>query len=343
MPSPPLPDNSHPLRILLSGDAIERFGEGIRDRLDALPHELVALEATSPILSGAGFDVAFLTKDISGRSTKTALSGPLEKFFNLLRGSSSLRWVHTHSAGADRPIYPELIARGVTVSTSSGLTADTVAQSAVAGLLSLARRFPRLREAQQRHAWEPLIDARAPRDLKGQVAVVAGLGPIGQEIARLLSAIGLHVIGVRTSSAPAAHCAETIAYADLPMVAPRTDWLVLACPLTDTTRRMVDAGLLSQLPRGAHLINVARGEVVVERDLIAALQQGHLAGAFLDVFELEPLAADSPLWDMPDVIVTPHTASHSIGYYTRVGELFLDNLARWRDGLPLVNDATRYR
>jgi phosphoglycerate dehydrogenase-like enzyme len=170
-----------------------------------------------------------------------------------------------------------------------------------------------------------------------------GLGPIGQEIARLLSAIGLHVVGVRTSTKVAAHCAETITYVDLAEAAARADWLVLACPLTETTRRMINAELLSQLPRGAHLINVARGEVVVERDLIEALKQGRLAGAFLDVFELEPLSVDSPLWAMPNVIVTPHTASHSIGYYTRVGGLFLDNLTRWKDGLPMVNDATRYR
>lgn len=343
MPTSPVNNLSHPLRVLLSRDALERFGAGIQSRLEGVAYETVELDALGQQTDNTGIDIAFLTKDVSGRSTKTSLSEPLAKFFDLLRTSDSLRWVHTHSAGADRPIYPELIARGVTVTTSSGLTADTVAQSAVGGLLSLARRFPRLLEAQRRHAWEPLIDERAPRDLKGQVAAVAGLGPIGQEIARLLAAIGLHIIGVRTSSAPAAHCAEVVTYADLPFIAPRIDWLILACPLTDTTRRMVNAQLLSHLSRGAHLINVARGEIVVERDLIEALQQDHLAGAFLDVFELEPLSADSPLWSMPDVIITPHTASHSIGYYTRVGELFLDNLARWRAGQPLINDATRYK
>ncbi len=331
------------LRILLSQDAIERFGTGIRSRLDAVPHALVTPDSSSVRSKNVAIDIAFLTKDISGRSTKTVLSDSLAAFFDLLRQSKTLRWVHTHSAGADRPIYSELIARGVAVTTSSGLTADTVAQSAVGGLLSLARRFPQLMEAQQRRAWEPLIDQRAPRDLRGQTAVVVGLGPIGLEIARLLTAIGLHVIGVRTSAAPAAHCAETIAYADLSNVLPRADWLLLACPLTGITRRMMNADLLARLPRGAYLINVSRGEIVVEHDLIQALQQRHLAGAFLDVFELEPLSADSLLWTMPDVIVTPHTASHSIGYYTRVGELFLDNLTRWKDGLPLVNDATRYR
>jgi len=330
------------LRLLMSRDAIDRFGPAVSARLVSVPHQLVARESLAE--SGdAEIDIAFLTKDVSGRSTKTDLSAPLAHFFELLRQSVRLKWVHTHSAGADRPIYPQLIGRGVTVTTSSGLTADTVAQSAVGGVLALARRFPLLQEAQRRRSWEPLIDGRAPRDLKGQVAVVVGLGPIGREIARLLTAIGLHVIGVRTSTTADPGCAETVTFADLPANAPRADWLLLACPLTDLTRQLVDAAMLSRLPRGAYLINVARGEVVVEQELVAALQQGRLAGAFLDVFEIEPLAADSPLWTLPNVMVTPHTASHSVGYYTRVGELFLDNLSRWVDGKALVNDATRYR
>jgi phosphoglycerate dehydrogenase-like enzyme len=331
-----------PLRILLSQDAIGRFGSDIASRLGSRAHQLVALESLEE-MSDARINLAFLTKDVSGRSTKTDLSKPLAKFFDTLRRSSALEWVHTHSAGADRPIYPELIARGVTVSTSSGLTADTVAQSAVAGLLSLARNFPQLQAAQIGRRWEPQIDERAPRDLKGQIAVVVGMGPIGLEISRLLAAIGLYVIGVRTTTSPAPHCAETVAYDSLPLILPRADWLILACPLTDTTRRLIDAGSLGSLPPGARLINVARGEVVVEQDLIDALQDGRLAGAFLDVFEQEPLPSESPLWSMPRVIVTPHTASHSIGYYTRVGALFLENLSRWCEGQPLVNDATRYR
>lgn len=330
-----------PLRILLSQATIAHIGAEVSARLDGVPHQLVALDA---LKAGAdeSIDIAFLTKDVSGASSKTRLSDALAKMFDIVRASASLQWIHTHSAGADRPIYPELMARGVTVSTSSGLNADTVAQSAVTGLMMLARRFNWLADAQHRRAWEPLLEARAPRDLKSQVAVVVGLGPIGLEIARILNAIGLHVIGVRTTATPAPGCNETIAYADLPAVLPRADWLLLACPLTDITKRLVDAPFLARLPRGARIVNVARGEVVVEADLIAALQSGHLAGACLDVFEREPLTADSPLWSMPDVIVTPHTASHASGNARRVDGLFLDNLTCWRERQPLVNDARRY-
>ena len=118
-------------------------------------------------------------------------------------------------------------------------------------------------------------------------------------------------------------------------VLPRTDWLILACPLTATTRGLVNAQVLQALPPGAHLINVARGEVVVQDELIAVLQSGHLGGAFLDVFEHEPLPAESPLWGLPNVMVTPHAAGHSDGNAQRVNQMFLDNLQRWVGGQPL--------
>jgi phosphoglycerate dehydrogenase-like enzyme len=123
----------------------------------------------------------------------------------------------------------------------------------------------------------------------------------------------------------------------LPHLAARCDWLVLACPLTERTRGLVDHHLLAALPRGAGLVNVSRGEVVVEADLIAALQSGHLGSAFLDVFEHEPLDIASPLWQLPHVLLTPHSAGHSAGNHQRVVVLFLDNLSRWCAGGSLVN------
>jgi phosphoglycerate dehydrogenase-like enzyme len=117
----------------------------------------------------------------------------------------------------------------------------------------------------------------------------------------------------------------------------KADWLILACPLTDITRGLINRHALALLPPGAHLINVSRGEVVNEADLIDALQSGQLAGAFLDVFAHEPLAADSPLWDLTNVIVTPHTAGHSDGHFERVAQAFVGNLARWLANQPLLN------
>jgi phosphoglycerate dehydrogenase-like enzyme len=201
-----------------------------------------------------------------------------------------------------------------------------VAQTALAGLLALARHFPRLWAAQKEHRWASLIGGALPRDLSGQTAVVVGWGPVGQRLGALLRALGLKIVVARHTPASAAPGVETVTYDALTSVLGRADWLILACPLSDRTRKLVDARALAALPRGAHLVNVARGEIVVERDLIEALRCGALAGAYLDVFEHEPLDGASPLWDLDNVIVTPHSAGHSDGNTARVDRIFLANL-----------------
>jgi phosphoglycerate dehydrogenase-like enzyme len=165
-----------------------------------------------------------------------------------------------------------------------------------------------------------------------------GLGPIGRNIATLLKALGMRVIGARRSPEPVAPCDRTIAYDHLAEALPEADWLILCCPASPLTRGIANAAAFAAMPAGAHFINVARGEIAVEPDVIAALATGHLAGAYLDVFEREPLDPVSSLWDMPNVLVSPHTASHSLGQNEAIFDIFLDNLARWRDGRSLRND-----
>jgi phosphoglycerate dehydrogenase-like enzyme len=293
------------------------------------------LFAAESLQSGADADIAFVSRDVTGLSTKHQLQPVTSHFHDLLRAAPSLRWVHIHSAGADRPVYGELRARGVAVTTSSGANAQVVAQSAVGGVLALARGLPTLMAAQRQRRWTPVFEECLPRELSGQTAVIVGWGPVGQSIAAVLSVLGLHCIAVRRSAAADARQVETVAYDQLAAVLPRADWLVLACPLTASTRGLVDRAALARLPPGARLVNVARGEVVVQADLVAALQGGRLAGAFLDVFEHEPLPAASPLWDLPNVIVTPHSAGLSDGNAPRVEAMFLANLARWCAGAPL--------
>ena len=327
--------SSAPLRILLSAQAAQRLQERIAAELADTPHRLVIAEQLVP---GADFELAFMTRDVTGASTKHEVQPQTQHFHDLMRRSSSLRWAQTHSAGADRPVFVELLGRGVAVTTSSGANAAVVAQTAVAGVLALARRFPQLIAAQRERRWAPLMGAALPRDLGGQTATIVGWGPVGQRIAAMLSAVGMHCIAVRRGAVPAAEGGvETVGYDDLPAVLPRADWLVLACPLTRWTRGLVDAAALALLPRGAHLVNVARGEVVVETDLIAALRSGALAGAFLDVFEHEPLPEQSPLWALDNVLVTPHCAGHSDGNAQRVDSMFLANLGRCARGEPLAN------
>ncbi|MBU0588308.1 MAG: D-2-hydroxyacid dehydrogenase [Gammaproteobacteria bacterium] len=323
---------NRPLRILLSASARQALAPAVAEVLGTHPHELVTVDEAP----ATGVDAAFISRDVTGLSTKHVLTDDTRAFYDTLRRSSELQWLHIHSAGADRPIYTELRARGVQVSTSSGANAEVVAQTALAGVLALARRFPQLMAAQQAHTWAPLIGQTPPRDLAGQTAVIVGWGPIGQRIGAVLRLLGLKLIVVRRHAARGVEeGVEMVDFAAFQHVLPRADWLLLACPLTEQTRALVNRQALAALPHGANLINVARGEVVVERELIEALREGRLGGAYLDVFEHEPLAADSPLWALPGVIVTPHSAGHSDGNERRVAEIFLANLTRWQSGQSL--------
>ena len=322
------------MEILLSRVAAERFGDAIANVLGDTPCRI--LTPDEPHHGRA--DIAFISRDVTGRSTKTDLTGELQAFYTVLRESPRLAWVHGHSSGADRPIFPELLQRGVTVTTSSGANAGVVAQSALGGMLALARRFGHLYDAQRRHAWEPLLGDASPCDLAGQNALIVGYGPIGQRIARLLEVLEMDVTVVRRESSAAGNGpVRTISLAQLDEALPHADWLILACPLTPLTTRLIDARRIALLPSRASLVNVARGEVVVQSALVEALASSALAGAWLDVFEREPLDAASPLWDLPNVLISPHTAGHSDSYYDAVGRIWLDNLARWQRGAPLVN------
>ncbi|SEL66686.1 D-3-phosphoglycerate dehydrogenase [Variovorax sp. YR750] len=319
-----------PLRILMSAQAVAQAASDLGAALGERTHVLV-----SP---GDDADIAFVSRDVTGLSTKHEVLPHTQAFHDAMRNAPSLRWVHAHSAGADRPVYGELRARGVEVTTSSGANAGVVVQTALAGVLMLARQFPQLMAAQRAHAWSPLVGSGLPRDLAGQTAVIVGWGPIGQGLGALLAALGLRVVSVRGSEAAAAAPAhESFSYEQLHTVLPRADWLLLACPLSERTRGLVDAAALALMPAGARLVNVSRGEVVDEAALVDALRNGALSGSYLDVFAHEPLPAGSPLWNLPNVIVTPHTAGHSDGNEARVATMFLDNLRRWVRGEQLLN------
>jgi phosphoglycerate dehydrogenase-like enzyme len=322
-----------PVRILLSTKAATEVGRRIARLAAPDPFEIL----TPPEGRARDFDVAFVSRDITGRSTKFQVEPHTQAFHDALRQAKSLRWVHIHSAGADRPIYPELQARGVTITTSSGANAPIVAQSALAGILALARRLPLLMEQQRNRKWRSLI-GDLPLDLAGQHAVIVGWGPIGQHLASWLQGLGLAITIVRNSAAPAGSHA-TLGFESLVEAARRADWLVIACPLTERTRRSVGRAVFDAMPAGAHLVNVGRGEIVVQDELIAALQARRLEGAYLDVFEQEPLPAESPLWGMPNVIVTPHSAGLSAGNEARVADMFIENLERFISGQVLLRVA----
>jgi phosphoglycerate dehydrogenase-like enzyme len=263
------------------------------------------------------------------------------RFFGALTRAPNLRWIHVGHAGIDDPVFGQLLENGARLSTSSGSTAEPIAQSAIAGLLALGRGFPHWIAAQQRHEWTQHPPELIPDDLRGQTLLVLGVGAIGNEIARLARAIGLYVIGVRRSPATASdHVDEMHPPRELEALLPRTTWLAIACPLTEETRGLIDAKTLELLPRGARMINIARGEIVDEPALTEALQSGHLGGAYLDVFAQEPLPADSPLWDMPGVLISPHNSAASTGNRARADHFFVQNLTHWARSEPLINEIT---
>jgi len=333
--------NSAPMKLLLSAFALETWGERI---LAAAPDGMLTFITAE---EAGGSDVpcpatiAFMTREVTGASSKGNPTPELRNFARCLRKSPDLKWLQIHPAGAELPIYRELRGRGVKVTTASGATAITVAHSALGGLIAINRRFPLLADAQRRHAWEPRLGLNAPRDCKGQTAVVVGLGPIGRNLAPLLKMLGMRVIGVRREASPVEPCDRTITYGELASVLPETDVMVLCCPASPTTEGIANRAAFHAMPKGSLLVNVSRGVVAVEVEVIEALRSGQLAGAYLDVFEREPLDPASPLWDMPNVIVSPHTASHSLGQNEAIFDIFLDNLARWREGRALRNDVDR--
>ncbi len=272
----------------------------------------------------------------SGEVRETGLA---RRFLGSLRNAPNLGWLHLAHAGTDAPIFGEIYRAGARLSNSSGTAAIPIAQTAIAGLLMLARDFPRWADAQRRHEWEESDPARMPRDLDEQRLLVLGLGAIGNEIARLGRAIGLHVTGVRRSPAREGdHVDELRPTSELAGLLPAADWLAIACPLTEETRGLIDREMLARLPDGARVLNVARGPIVDEAALIDELRSGRLGGAYLDVFEEEPLPPDSPLWDLPNVVISPHDSSSSRGNEARTNDLFLRNLEAYARGEALENE-----
>ena len=325
--------------ILLSRGTLARYGDSlaaaareadIQARVVHLPEDPKARLQPE---ERASIEVAYLTRDIS-------FSEHYPAFGETVTAAPNLKWVHFVNTGVDQHAFlRNLVERRVRLTTSAGSNGEPVAQTAICGLLMLARKFPHWWAAQGRRQWSPLRGDEVPHDLEGQTVLIVGLGTVGTIVARFCRTLGMHVIGVRRSPRrPGDPVHEMHTLAALPELLARCEWVVLACPLTSETRRIINAGMLARLPRGARLVNVARGEVADESAVIAALRSGQLGGAFLDVFEKEPLPADSPLWNLPNAIVSPHNAAASSGNDDRALRIFLANLVKWAQGKPLQNE-----
>jgi phosphoglycerate dehydrogenase-like enzyme len=242
-------------------------------------------------------------------------------------------WVHVAAAGVDRFVFPALTRSGTVLTNSRGVFEQPMAEYVLGLVLAMAKDLPGTLGLQRERRWRH----RESERVEGRAALVVGAGPIGRAIARQLALVRLRVTVVGRTRRHDPDLGGIVPASSLHDLLPEADYVVLAAPLTPDTRGLVDAAALGRMRPTARFINVSRGALVVEADLVAALRAGRIAGAALDVFEHEPLPAGSPLWELPGVIVSPHMSGDVIGWRDALAAVFVDNFRRFTQGRPLRN------
>ncbi len=257
-----------------------------------------------------------------------------------VRSAPGLRWIQGTAAGAGEQLRRAGLSadelRGLTLTSARGVHAQQLAEWAMLGLLAFTKDLPRLLADKAARRWPHY----PVRELAGQTLLIVGLGEIGREVARAARALGMHTLGVRRSSPttpPDGSVDELHPTTSLPALVPRADAVVLALPDTAATHQLFDRSLVESLPGHAILVNVGRGHTLDQAALTEALARRRIAGAALEVFDTEPLPPDDPLWNLDNVLISPHTAALSTQENARIVELFLINLHRYCDGEPLLN------
>lgn len=301
-----------------------------------------AAEDTPPAL-GTAADIVDLRFAATAEEVAPAIGGADVVFAwrahrDLLRpawgGATSLRWIQTASAGVDALLFPALVESDVVVTNARGIFDAAIAEWVVGMLVVFAKNVLGVLERQRRHEWRHELT----EPLAGKRLLVVGVGGIGHAVARVTTALGMQVRGVgRTTRAGDELFGVVLGADELPDGLGWADYVVNVLPGTAGTRHAFDAGAFGAMRPGARFLNVGRGSTVDEGALIEALRCGRLSGAALDVFEQEPLPGDSPLWDLPNVVVFPHMSGDYAGWRESVVELFLENLGRYLRGEPLRN------
>ena len=273
---------------------------------------------------------------------------PAETFDRILVRAPQLRWVHSATAGVERVLTPASRERGLVITNARGVFSRPIAEYVMLMILAAARRLPQLLELQAERTWQPL-EARELRDV---TVGIVGLGSIGRAVGALATAFGCRVVATRKRPDAGAEASDgagdepflgslmldrVLPPEHLPELLAESDFVVLAAPLTADTVGLIGEASIEQMKPGAWVINVARGELVDERALARAVRNGRIGGAVLDTFREEPLPSSSPLYDLPNVILTPHTSWSSTRVLDRSVDLFCDNLRRYAAAEPLVN------
>ena len=265
-------------------------------RATAVGHDLVCVPPDGDLLGAIADAEVFFP--LSGRSLTP----------DVIDAAANLKWLHLASAGVEHALYPPLLQRDVLVTNGAGVYAIPIAEHVLALMLALSRRVPEMIRQQDKPEWTGLSGG----ELHGATVLIVGVGGIGAKVAQLCKAFGMRVVGIRRHTGMPVACVDSLlAPTDLKAVLPEADWVVLCAPSTPQTQHMIGAAEISLLKPEARIINIARGALIDEAALIQALQEGRISGAGLDVFAEEPLPPDSPLWDMPQVIVSPHSGGAS--------------------------------
>ena len=271
-----------------------------------------------------------------------------------------LRWIQTHFAGIDGAIQQRIIqAEDVLVTSSSGIHAQSIANHCLMMIMAFNNKLPQMLDFQRKGEWPTnQYEIFAPTDLSRQTLGIAGYGSIGRELARIAHALGMKVLATKRdikrpaensneyspegSGDPNGEIPERLYPGEaLASMASECDYVVITVPLTDRTRHMVDEKVLAAMKPSGVLINIARGAVVDEKALISALAAERIGGAALDVFEEEPLPSGSPLWNMENVILSPHVSGNSRNLHEKAAALFIENLQRYVEKRPLLNQLNR--
>jgi phosphoglycerate dehydrogenase-like enzyme len=261
--------------------------------------------------------------------------------------AKKLKWIHSTAAAVHQLMFPELVNSAVVVTNASQVHGPVVAEHALTLVLALAKRLPTAMRAQHEHAWaqqQILDETPTAIELTGAHVLLIGMGSIGRAFTRLAKATGMHVTAVREHPDRGSEGADrVVSNSQLVEVLPTADFVVLAAPLTPSTRHMVSAEFLSRMKKTAYLVNVSRGPLIDDSALIYALRENRIAGAGLDVFAEEPLPRESPYWDLPNVLITPHTAAVTTKLWERHYAQISENLQRFLAGEPLLWVVDKHR
>lgn len=258
---------------------------------------------------------------------------------NIATRAPKLKWIQTMLAGVNHFLKPELVQSPVTLTTASGIQSTPVSELALQMMLMLAKRAPFCFQNKQAKKWQRFVTPM----LRSQTLGIMGLGRIGKEVARLAKCFGMRVVALDMKAVKSRHADLLLTMKQLPRLLSESDFLVLTLPLTPETRNLIGEKELRAMKPTAYLVNVARGEIIDEQALVKALKEHWIAGAGLDVFAVEPLPVESPLWESPDVIISPHIAGTMVDYDKLATNLFCENLERYVNGKRLLNIVNKKR